>query len=276
MTRGQLLFSSASMISFSRTVTVHPAKCVRRTPQACAAGTARPSEEKIESLFSQLKHVNKNLQKKAGSEIAEFATEKEVDRLLKLLEVEDVHHRRAAVQALGMTGLQAVPKLIQLLSGNPNSTIRASCAKALAAVALFYPENREAFPLDALDGLQRALKEDDDPVTRLSVVGCLSTLGSDFVQRGSPNYPGCSKAVDVLFNVCRSSSDMAVGATAVGALAQVAQNGSIDTKNRVLQLLRSMSEIPDSDDSDSALGYVKEIAATHAQELSLRMAKAAE
>lgn len=230
----------------------------------------------MESLFSQLKHVNKNLQKKAGSEIAEFATEEEVDRLLKLLEVEDVHHRRAAVQTLGMTGLKAVPKLIKILNDSPNSTIRASCAKALAAVALFYPENRESFPSDALDGLRQALKEDDDPVTRLSVVGCLGTLGSDYVQWNSPNYSGCSKAVDVLFDVCQSSSDMAVGATAVSALAQVAQNGSIDTKNRVLKLLRSVSELPDSDDPDSAIGYVKEIAATHFQELSARMQKAAQ
>lgn len=269
-----LLFSLSPVISFSRAVATCPAKCARRTPRACAAGTPPPSKEKIDSLFSQLKHVNKNLQKKAGGEIAEFATEKEIDRLLELLEEEDVHYRRAAVQTLGMTGLKAVPKLIDILSRSPNSTIRASCAKALAAVALFYPEDRENFPTDALDGLKRALKEDNDPVTRLSVVGCLSTLGSDFVQRDSPNYPGCSNAVDVLFDVCRSSSDMAVGATAVSALAQVAQNGSLDTKKRVLELLSSISEMPDSDDPDSALGYVKEITAYHVQELSSKIAKA--
>lgn len=271
-----LLFLSSTTGRPFRVIKPCPNKCAQRWPRACSAAAPTPSKEDIDKLFSRLKHINKNLQKKAGSEIAEFATEHEVDRLLQLLEVEDVSYRRAAVQTLGMTGLKAVPKLIQLLSDSPNSTIRASCAKALAAVALYFPEERATFPEQALTALQNALKVDSDPVTRLSVVGCLSTLGSDLVQRDAPNLSGCSRASEILFEVCSTSSDMAIGATAVSALAQIAQNGSLDAKKRVLRFLQSICDASESDDPESALRYVKEIARAHVDELTAKIARAAE
>lgn len=243
--------------------------CARRIQiRACESAEAPPSQEEVERLFSRLTHVNKNMRKKASIAISEMATATEIERLLSLLEVEDVSHRRAAVQTLGMTGLQSVPRLIELLATSENSTVRASCAKALAAVALFYPQHREEFPGEALDGLRRALEVDQDPVTRLSVVGCLGTVGSDAKGDDGQSFSGSDRAVDILDDVCASASDMAVGATAVSALAQVAQNGSPDRKRYVLQKLQSICNMADSDDEDSALRYVKEIAAGHIDQLN--------
>lgn len=246
--------------------------CNRTAPRACAA-TSTPPEEEVDNLFARLNHVNKNLRKKAAVAIAEFAADDEISRLIDLLQLEDVDHRRAAVQTLGLTGLPSIPPLIVKLTQSDSSTVRASCAKALAAISLFFPEHRAAFPLDALRALETALQQDDDPVTRLSVVGCLGSLGCDAKGDAGESYYGCAAAIDLLDNVCRDSADMAMGATAVSAMAQIAQNGSLDRKKYVLQLLTSISQLEASDDPDSALKYVKEIAASYTDQLQESVAK---
>lgn len=241
--------------------------CARRSVKACDSSAATPSKEDVEKLFARLTHVNKNMRKKASIAISELASSEETERLVGLLEIEDTSHRRAAVQTLGMIGLQCVPRVMDELANSDNSTVRASCAKALAAVALFYPEHRAEFPDAAMDGLERALQVDKDPVTRLSVVGCLGTLGSDSKTEDGETIPGSDRAVDILKTVCTASPDMAIGATAVSALAQIAQNGSEKRKDNVLRMLESICNMEDSNDSDSALQYVKEIAVGHVEQL---------
>lgn len=261
-----LLFISATPLPTAQFIRVVPQTCTRHPPRACTAKTPSTPAE-VDNLFERLSHINKNMRKKASAAIAEVATQDEIDRLLLLLEEKDVQYRRAAVQTLGMTGLAAVPQLIDILASSDISAVRASCAKAIAAVALYFPEERANFPTAALDGLKKALFEDSDPVTRLSVIGCLGTLASDTKGEDGDPLSGCPAAVEVLIAVSEASTDLAVGASAVSAIAQIAQNGSAETKERVLEVLKEICNRPDSDDPESALNYVKEIAKSHIDEV---------
>lgn len=263
----RLLFVSPASIARRWSTTTTRQVCSRRTPPRACDAKAPPTKEEIDHLFKRLNHVNKNLRRKASAELAEIATDEEITRLLALLEVEETDYRRAAVQTLGMTGMPAVPPLIDILSQSENSTVRASCAKALAAVSLFFPEARASFPSDALQGLRKALKEDPDPVTRISVVGCLGSLGCDAVTSDGARLQGCEGATEVLDEVCRSAADMAVGASAVSAMTQIGQNATRERKLAITELLKSITELPNSDDPDSALKYVKEIAVASVDQL---------
>lgn len=127
-----------------------------------------------EDLYQQLKHKNPRLRERAMRQIASERNADTIPRLMAILSDEDVVYRRAAVQALGVIGLDAVPTLVEQLTSSDNETIRASCAKALAACALNFPE--EKFPKEALAGLQTAL-QDPNPVVKISAVGALGTVG---------------------------------------------------------------------------------------------------
>lgn len=127
-----------------------------------------------EELYQQLKHKNPKLRQRAMRQIAAERTENTISELMAILDNEDVVYRRAAVQTLGVIGLDAVPVLGETLTTSQNNTVRASCAKALAAIALNYSE--ETFPTVGLQSLQRAL-EDPDPVVKISTVGALGTIG---------------------------------------------------------------------------------------------------
>lgn len=255
------------------------------------------TEEEIERLFSRLTHVNKNMRKNASNSLSEMANDDDIDRLLSLLTVEDVHHRRQAVQTLGMIGVRVVPKLINLISDcdGQSSTVRASCAKAIAAISLFYPEERAKFNEGALIGLRDTLRNDPDPVTRISVIGCLGSLGCDQQTRrddSDSDVKGNEMAFKILYDICsdreRLCSDLAVSATAVSAVAQIAQNGSAQRKDEVIALLQRLTSSKeednsgedkegqqkeegewddDDDDDESGLQYVEEIAAGHLEQL---------
>lgn len=259
-------FISHAPLNLQRSVALPLANCcVQLPPRCCDAASAQISQPDLDRLFSRLNHVNKTLRKRASIAIAEVAASAEVDRLLDLLSLEDVHHRRAAVQTLGMTGVQTIAPLIQLLANSDNSTVRASCAKSLAAVSLYNPQERFSFPAGALDALHTALKTDPDPVTKVSVVGCLGSLGCDGKTEDGEHVAGCPRAVDILMESCLSP-DMSISATAVGALAQVAQSSSVEIKQRVIEHLAAISTLSD-DDPDSGLSYVKEMAASHVDQL---------
>jgi hypothetical protein len=59
-------------------------------------------------------------------------------------------------------------------------TVRASCSKALAAVAMYFPRSRERFDGAALDAMEAELDGGAvDPVTKIATVGCLKTLARD-------------------------------------------------------------------------------------------------
>ena len=153
-----------------------------------------------EDLYLQLKHKNPRLRERAMRQLAEERAEETIPRLMAILSDEDVVYRRAAVQALGVIGLDAVPALVEQLKRNENETVRASCAKGLAAIALNFPE--ESFPTLALQGLQIALC-DPNPVVKISAVGALGTVGSP--------------ALEILVEATKID-DLALQVAAIGAL----------------------------------------------------------
>lgn len=265
-----LLFIGASPIAWRRSTSV-PLSARRLTVTACEASIAAPSKEELDKLFSRLNHVNQNLRKKASAAIAELGGEENINRLADLLDLEDTGHRRAAVQALGMTGVSIIPRVVDLLKNSPNSTVRASCSKALAAVALYFPEERENFPAEALEALAAALEQDPDPVTKLATVGCLGTLGSDIRAKGKGEESwalGSERAVEILVTLCGKTQDMAVGATAIGAVAQIGQNGSPERKAAMAGHLRALCESDEhEDESESGFNYIREMARSNLEQL---------
>lgn len=233
----------------------------RRSVRACdaAASSIDSAPVDFDNLFARLSHINKNLRKKAGVTISENAGEPEIQRLMDLLDNEDVHLRRTAVNTLGMIGLPTMHKLIDLMGSSDNSTVRASCAKAIGAIVLYYPECRATFPPNALAALRGAL-DDPDPVTKLSVVGCLGMVGSDAKRDDNDTpYSGCEEALGILFNVARNVADAGIGANAIAAISQIAQNGTPSRKQEVIQFFREVATIEDSD-PESGMSYVKQMA----------------
>jgi bilin biosynthesis protein len=277
-----------------------------------------------DALFARLAHVNKNLRVKAATELARLPPDTTVPTLISFLDRNDTAHRRAAVQTLGMIGIPAVPALIDTLTASANITVRASCSKALAAVAMYFPHRRQSFPDSALDALESAVVGAPDPVTKLSTIGCLATLACDasIVADGDGDHadvdqgvdpivaaasdargilvPGNQRAYNLLTDLLISSTDVALGASVSGALAQVANCGTPERKAEVIACLQSVvdrapeasrttrldtsrqndevgdddedgddgwGDDADGDEDDDGFGYVQEMCRAHISQL---------
>ncbi len=129
----------------------------------------------LDTWFEQLKHPNPHLRDEAMWEIAEHKDEATIERLMSVLDDENTDFRRAAVKVLGAIGLNVVPVVTEAMLQSPNVTVRGSCAKALAQVALNYPD--EPFPEVGLQGLKQAI-EDDNPVVHIAAVMALGVMGA--------------------------------------------------------------------------------------------------
>ncbi|NES25463.1 MAG: HEAT repeat domain-containing protein, partial [Symploca sp. SIO3E6] len=127
-----------------------------------------------ESLFEQLKHPNPNLRERATWELVETRDENTIPRLMAVLDQEDTTYRRAAVKALGAIGVDSVPPLVDALLNSDNGTVRSSCAKALAQVAVNYPE--VPFPTEGIEALKTALN-DYNPVVYIASAMALGVVG---------------------------------------------------------------------------------------------------
>ncbi|MEM8637212.1 MAG: HEAT repeat domain-containing protein [Cyanobacteria bacterium P01_G01_bin.54] len=129
-----------------------------------------------DQLFEQLKHPNPNMQSRAMREIAESRDEQTIPKLMAILDAEDIGYRRAAVKTMGVIGPDAVPVLAESLTQHENPTVRASCAKALAQVAVNH--KAVAFPDVGVQALRQAVN-DPDPVVHLATVMALGAVGPD-------------------------------------------------------------------------------------------------
>ncbi|MEO1800812.1 MAG: HEAT repeat domain-containing protein [Cyanobacteria bacterium J06629_2] len=129
----------------------------------------------IDALFEKLKHPNPNLRKKAMWEIAEARDENTIPYLMSVLGQEDVTFRRAAVKTLGVIGADVVPPVVDSLLNNENPTVRSSCAKVLAQIAVNHPD--VPMPEEGIQGLKQAL-EDPNPVVNIPAVMTLGEIGS--------------------------------------------------------------------------------------------------
>lgn len=157
-----------------------------------------------EELFQQLKHPNPHLRERAMWELVENQDETTIPRLMGILDQEDTNYRRAAVKALGAIGIDTVPPLVDALLHSDNVTVRGSCAKALAQVAINYPET--PFPAEGIQGLKTALN-DPNPVVHIAAVMALGEIGSP--------------VVDVLIEALQTTDNPALGVSIVNTLGTI-------------------------------------------------------
>ncbi|MGL5939340.1 MAG: HEAT repeat domain-containing protein [Waterburya sp.] len=129
----------------------------------------------LDNLFEKLKHPNPNLRGKAMLEIAEKRDKNTIPRLMSILDQEDVLFRRSAVKTLGVIGAEVVPSVVDSLLNSDNPTVRSSCAKVLAQIAVNYPD--VPMPEAGIQGLKQALN-DPNPVVNIPAVMTLGEIGS--------------------------------------------------------------------------------------------------
>ncbi len=195
----------------------------------------------LDSLFEQLKNPNPNLRQRARAEIVMRRDDNTIPRLMANLEQEDMIYRRASVKTLGLIGVEAVPALVDSLINSKDPTIRASCAKGLAQVAVNHKE--VSFPQEGIDALELAM-QDTDPVVHISAVMALGAIGLP--------------AVDALINALETSDNLAVGVAIINAL------GAMNDP-RVPEILTKLSN------DDSVDPYIKESAVSALSRLEMVM-----
>jgi bilin biosynthesis protein len=154
-----------------------------------------------DALFEQLKHPNPNLRNRAMLEIADNRDENTIPKLISALDEEDIVYRRAAVQALGVIGTDVVVPLIDLLLNSDNSTVRASCAKVMAQVAVNHSE--ATFPSEGIEALRKSTN-DLNPVVHIASVMALGEIGEP--------------AFDVLVGILKTTENVTVAVAIVNAL----------------------------------------------------------
>jgi bilin biosynthesis protein len=192
-----------------------------------------------DTLFDQLKHPNPYMRERAMADIVETRDDNTITRLMQALDDEDVVYRRAAVKTLGAIGVDAVPLIVEALANSDNVTVRGSCAKALAQVALYYPE--EPFPALGLTGLKNAL-QDANPVVHIASAMALGEIGES--------------ALDILLEALQTTDNVALAVSVVNALASVGGE-------RAAAVLKSVSE------DDAVDIYVKEMATSALSRLDM-------
>lgn len=262
------------------------------------------SSADLDSMLEGLRHINKNISRRAASDIASLPHDITLPVLIPLLAQQEVAYRRAVVQCLGMIGMQAVSELTHALETTTDITARASAAKALASVALFYPRERQNFPQHSIKAMEHILFHAPDPVTKLALVGCLGTLGSDATevesdsQLDSPSrssetqrLPGNDSASHLLARILNTSTDAALCVTAASALAQIANCATSEKRQHIMQILREIAQRPlssqssssnssndqsrdnkqaeaeEEEEDDDGFGYVREMCLNHVTQL---------
>jgi bilin biosynthesis protein len=183
-----------------------------------------------DQFFNQLKHPNPNLREQAMFAIVDHRDETTIPRLMAALDDEDTTYRRAAVKTLGAVGIDTIPVLVEALLTSDNVTVRGSAAKALAQVAINYPEI--PFPQLGLDGLRQSL-DDANPVVYIASAMALGEIGEP--------------ALPILLDVMKTTDNMALQLSIVNALGAVQGDQAAAALEAIC--------------SDNAIeGYVKETA----------------
>ena len=183
-----------------------------------------------DALFEQLKHPNPQMRRRAMLEIVAGRDEQTIPKLMEALGEANVVYRRASVKALGMIGMDTVPAVVEQMLTHEDDTVRASCTKAMAQIAVNHPNT--PFPAEGIEGLRKAM-EDPYPVVQIASVMSLGEIGMP--------------AVDTLLAALKSTDNVAIALTITNTL------GSIGDP-RAIAVLRDL--IAD----DSIDSYVRETA----------------
>ncbi|AFY37555.1 PBS lyase HEAT domain protein repeat-containing protein [[Leptolyngbya] sp. PCC 7376] len=171
-----------------------------------------------DTLFEQLKNPNPHLRDRAMWEIVESKDDNTIPRLMSVLDETDTTYRRAAVKTIGAVGVETVPFLVETLRKSDNGTVRSSCAKALAQVALNYPE--ETFPEIGIEGLKESL-QDENPVVNIASAMAMGVVGVP--------------ALDSLLDVLNSTDNVALGVAIINALSAIKDDRAIETLKRIAE-----------------------------------------
>ncbi|MEM6256446.1 MAG: HEAT repeat domain-containing protein [Cyanobacteria bacterium P01_D01_bin.156] len=193
----------------------------------------------MDSFFEQLKHPNPHLRERAMVEILDNRDDTTIPKLMAALDAEDTVYRRAAVKTLGAVGADAVPAIVEALGSSGNVTVRGSCAKALAQVALNFPN--EPFPELGLEGLKKSLN-DPNPVVHIASAMALGEIGD--------------AALDILLETLQTTDNLALSVSIVNALASVGGE-------KAAEVLKQLAE------DESVDGYVKETAVSAISRLEM-------
>lgn len=183
----------------------------------------------VEELFQQLKHPNPHLRDQAMWELAENRDETTIPRLMSILDEEDTNYRRAAVKALGAIGPDSVPPLVEALLNSDNVTVRGSAAKALAQVAINYPD--DPFPPEGLQGLKTAL-HDPNPVVHIATVMALGEIGTP--------------VVDMLIEALQTTDNPALAISIVNALGSIGDERGIGALTALIENTATDSYVRES------------------------------
>ncbi len=183
-----------------------------------------------DSVFDQLRHPNPAMRQRAMTEIVDSRDQQTIPKLMAALGEEDVVYRRACVKTLGAIGMESIPAVVEQMLNSENDTVRASCTKAMAQIAVYHPD--EPFPVEGLEGLRLAMN-DPYPVVQIASVMSLGEVGMP--------------AVDTLLEALKTTDNVAIALTITNTL------GSIGDP-RALEVLREL--IAD----DSVDSYVRETA----------------
>ncbi len=194
-----------------------------------------------DALFEQLKHPNPHMRERAMVEIVEQRDENTIARLIGILDSADVVYRRAAVKLLGLLELDVVPPLVAAMLENENVVVRGSAAKALAQVAINYPDT--PFPAIGLQGLKTAIS-DPNPVVHIAAIMALGQIGSP--------------AFEILLESLKTTDNIAVQVSIINALADLGDP-------RCTEVLTTFANNPAVDD------YVRESATSSLSRLELVM-----
>lgn len=172
----------------------------------------------MDASFEQLKHPNPNIRNRAMVDIMDNRDETTIPRLMSALDAEDTVYRRAAVKTLGAVGVDAVPAIVQALGRSENVTVRGSCAKALAQVALNYPD--QPFPELGLQGLKQSLN-DPNPVVHIASAMALGEIGD--------------AALDILLETLQTTDNLALSVSILNALASVGGEQAVDVLTKLAE-----------------------------------------
>ncbi len=196
----------------------------------------------IDALFDQLKHPNPHLRDRAMWALAELQDETVIPRLMSALDEDDTTYRRAAVKTLGAVGPDTVPLLVEAMLHSENVTVRGSAVKALAQVAICYPEI--PFSSVGMQGLAQALN-DLNPVVNIAAVMTLGEIGS-------------TEAFDILLKAFETTDNIALSVTIANAFGSIKDPRGAEVLQKVI-------------DDESVEGYVRESAISALSRLELVM-----
>ncbi len=183
-----------------------------------------------DAIFEQLKHPNPQMRQRAMREIIDNRDENTIPKLMEALGEADTVYRRASVKTLGAIGMDSIPAVAEQMLNSENDTVRASCTKAMAQIAVNHPE--EAFPAEGIEALRKAM-EDPYPVVQIASVMSLGEIGMP--------------AMDTLLEALKTTDNVAIALTITNTL------GSIGDP-RAIEVLRELIK------DESVDSYVRETA----------------